>query len=319
MTEMSAIRSDTGRFPPGRSGNPAGRPLRSRNRASRLAELIDEAESAAIVRAMVDRALAGDGAALRACFTRLLPRPREAAVEIDLPPVACAADVCEASTALIAAVASGDISPREAQQVMRLLTAHLKLLAAARGEAPAAAPPPKPSSRYEDRLAMPPDPDPGKGGACISPVSAGAPPPVPDAPAQAARVSRSSRDRTKDAKSETGGRPEAAAPPDRPGEANHGIVTLPRGLAPRATAQRLYFACSEPGRRACSARPAARSCGGEAGRVLPASTAALHLRPVLCVCPVSARGYVRCRPPPPGGRTAPIGADEPVTRLPACG
>ncbi|TFI56293.1 hypothetical protein E2493_20920 [Sphingomonas parva] len=126
-----SLRSSTGQFLPGQSGNPAGRPRGARNKASVLGDLIDAEVKETIVIKVVARALAGEWPALRACFTRLVPRPREAPVAIDLPPVASALDVAEAGTALIAAVAAGEVTPREAQQVMRLLTAQLRLLAAA--------------------------------------------------------------------------------------------------------------------------------------------------------------------------------------------
>ena len=130
MTDMTPIRSAAGQFLPGRSGNPAGRPKGSRNRATLLAALIDEADHDAIVRAVVDRALAGEWAAQRACFTRLVAPLREAPVTLDLPPVASPVDVAEAGAALIAAAAAGEITLAEAQRVMSLLTAQLKILEA---------------------------------------------------------------------------------------------------------------------------------------------------------------------------------------------
>ena len=164
------IRSATGRFLPGRSGNPAGRPRGSRNRGSLLIDVIDEADSAAIVRAVVDRALAGEWPALRACFTRLVAPAREAPVEIDLPPAASALDVAEAGSALIAAVAAGEIAPGAAQKVMKLLASQLKILASANrtgGEAAATVRDTAWATTAE---------------ACISPVPAGAARPSTDGP-----------------------------------------------------------------------------------------------------------------------------------------
>ena len=139
MSELTDTpsRSAGGQFLPGRSGNPAGRPRGSRNRATLLAALISEEQEAAIVQAVIDRAIAGHWPALRACFTRLLP-PARPVIEIDLPPIASAEDVAEAGSALIAAVAAGEISPGEAQRVMRLLTAQIRLYTAARGTRDAA-------------------------------------------------------------------------------------------------------------------------------------------------------------------------------------
>ncbi|WP_206185984.1 DUF5681 domain-containing protein [Sphingosinicella sp. BN140058] len=121
-------RATTGQFLPGRSGNPAGRPRGARNKASRLLEMLSDGEEEAIARAVIERALAGEWPALRACFTRLMPPAKSAAVEIDLPDTATRADVAEAGSALIAAMAAGEITPLEAEQVMKLLTAHARLI-----------------------------------------------------------------------------------------------------------------------------------------------------------------------------------------------
>ncbi|PSJ39540.1 DUF5681 domain-containing protein [Allosphingosinicella deserti] len=136
MTDLSSTptRAASGRFLPGRSGNPAGRPPGSRNRSSLLIEQIDEADSAAIVKAVVDRALSGHWPAQRACLTRLFAPAKEAPIALDLPAVASAADVAAAGTALIAALAAGDVTPGEAQKVMAVLAGHLKALDAARRE-----------------------------------------------------------------------------------------------------------------------------------------------------------------------------------------
>ncbi|QAY75226.1 DUF5681 domain-containing protein [Sphingosinicella sp. BN140058] len=156
-------RAATGRFLPGTSGNPAGRPLGARNKASTLREMLDAAESEAVVRAVVDRALAGDWPALRACFTRLVPPARAEPVEIDLPPIATMADVADAGAALIAAVAAGDITPGDAQKVMSILTRQLKLLAAA------------PTRGAQDEIDVDAGARPVEKRACISPVFTAAP------------------------------------------------------------------------------------------------------------------------------------------------
>ena len=134
MTNVTPIRSTAGQFLPGRSGNPAGRPPGSRDRASVLGELIDADVSKQIVLKVVARALAGEWPALRACFTRLVAPVREAPVAFELPAVASPVDVAEAGSALIAAMAAGEITAGEAQKVMGLLTAQLKNLALAAAE-----------------------------------------------------------------------------------------------------------------------------------------------------------------------------------------
>src|SRR5205807_3276838 len=94
-----AGRTKDGRFAPGRSGNPAGRPKGARNRATLFREALREGEAETLIRALVDRALAGDAVALRFCVDRLVAKPRARAVELDLAPGA------EADPAAIAAAA----------------------------------------------------------------------------------------------------------------------------------------------------------------------------------------------------------------------
>jgi hypothetical protein len=79
---------DRGRFRPGVSGNPRGRPPGSRNHATLAAAALLEGEAEAITRKAVELALAGDPVALRLCMERILPplreRPRPA-IEADGP------------------------------------------------------------------------------------------------------------------------------------------------------------------------------------------------------------------------------------------
>lgn len=60
-------RPDT-RYKRGQSGNPAGRPLGSRNAATMLVEMMLHGEARALTRQAVNLALAGDTAALKLCL-----------------------------------------------------------------------------------------------------------------------------------------------------------------------------------------------------------------------------------------------------------
>ncbi|PSJ37733.1 DUF5681 domain-containing protein [Allosphingosinicella deserti] len=171
----ASARATTGQFLPGRSGNPAGRPRGARNKASRLREMLDDGEDNAIVRAVVDRALAGEWPALRACFTRLMPPAKDVPVDIDLPDIASAADVAHAGSALIAAVAAGEVTPIEAQHVMKLLARQLTFVQAdeRRSSAPGAdASASKPAAGRTTYRTAPPAPAAPAADPCISPVLA---------------------------------------------------------------------------------------------------------------------------------------------------
>src|SRR5438128_726120 len=91
-------------FAKGRSGNPAGRRLGSRNKATVAAQELLANEAEALTRKAVEAALAGDPMAMRLCLERILPRER--VVKFALPPIKSAADVAPASHALRVASAA---------------------------------------------------------------------------------------------------------------------------------------------------------------------------------------------------------------------
>ena len=70
-------RDADGRFRKGRSGNPKGRPMGVRNKATEAAELVLDGEAEALTRKAVERALEGEASALRLCLERIIPPRRE--------------------------------------------------------------------------------------------------------------------------------------------------------------------------------------------------------------------------------------------------
>src|SRR5260221_3068779 len=85
LLETSPHRDATGRFLPGRSGNPAGKKPGTRNRATLLREALNEGEDRAAARLVIDKALAGNLVAARFVVDRLMPRPRGRPIAIYLP------------------------------------------------------------------------------------------------------------------------------------------------------------------------------------------------------------------------------------------
>jgi len=98
-----------------------------------------EGQHEALTQAAINKALEGDGVALRLCLDRLAPPRKDAPVSFDLPPITTAADTVAASSALLDAVAAGEVTPDEAGRVMALLTAHKSLVEAGDLEARIAA------------------------------------------------------------------------------------------------------------------------------------------------------------------------------------
>ena len=127
--EGKALEQVHGRpFAKGRSGNPAGRRLGSRNRATIAAQKMLAGEAEALTRKAVEAALAGDPTAMRLCLERILPRDR--AVKFALPRIKSAADIARAMEAVTAALADGLITPAEGQAIARVVTTFVQTIEA---------------------------------------------------------------------------------------------------------------------------------------------------------------------------------------------
>ena len=129
MTEpVSTGEKQVGRWQPGQSGNPAGRPKGARHKVTQAVEALLEGQAEALTQRAIEKALEGDGAALRLCLERLAPPRKDAAVFFDLPAIQSATDTVRASSSLLEAVAAGNVTPDEAGRIMELLTAHKALV-----------------------------------------------------------------------------------------------------------------------------------------------------------------------------------------------
>jgi Family of unknown function (DUF5681) len=113
-------------FTKGQSGNPRGRPRGSRNTAARIAQLLLEGEAEALARKAIERALAGDGLALKLCLDRLLAPQRRRPVELELPELREASGLAGAMAAVGAAAARGEITPSEAFELAQVVDVALR-------------------------------------------------------------------------------------------------------------------------------------------------------------------------------------------------
>lgn len=104
-------------FEPGNTGKPKG----ARHRVTRAIEALMADEAEALTRVAIDKALAGDATALKLCFDRLAPTPRDRAINLTLPPIKTPADVPQAIQAVIDAVGGGVITPSEGAAVATLI------------------------------------------------------------------------------------------------------------------------------------------------------------------------------------------------------
>ena len=119
-------RKPDGTFAPGNSMG--GRTPGSRNRVTRAIEALLEGQHEALTQTAISKALEGDMTAMRLCLDRIAPPRKDAPISFALPPIKTAADTVTASSALLDAVASGDVTPDEAGRVMALLSAHKALV-----------------------------------------------------------------------------------------------------------------------------------------------------------------------------------------------
>jgi hypothetical protein len=112
------------RFKPGQSGNPNGRPKGSLNATTLAAQALLDGEAEILTRKAIELAKGGDLTALRLCMDRLLPPRKDRPVSLDLPRIDRARDVPKAISALVAAVAAGELTPSDAGEVTKLLDAY---------------------------------------------------------------------------------------------------------------------------------------------------------------------------------------------------
>ena len=78
-------------------------------------------EAEALTRRAIEKAIEGDGLALRLCLERILPAPKDKPVAFAIPNIKSARDASEAASAVLAVVSEGGLTPIEAGRVMSLI------------------------------------------------------------------------------------------------------------------------------------------------------------------------------------------------------
>ena len=129
MSAANAAPKQRGRpFKKGKSGNPKGRPQGSRNKATLACQELLDGEAEALARKAVELALGGDIQALRLCLDRLIPPRKDRTINLDLPDLEAAEGLEAASSAVLTAVAAGDITPTEGQALTTNIEGRRKML-----------------------------------------------------------------------------------------------------------------------------------------------------------------------------------------------
>jgi hypothetical protein len=123
MSRKSGRNTD-GTFAEGNRGKPRG----ARHKATQAVLAMLDGEAETLTRKAIDMALQGDGAALRLCLERLAPPRKDTPVRFHLPAMQGAEGAASAMSAILASVASGDLTPSEASGLAGLVEAYRKAL-----------------------------------------------------------------------------------------------------------------------------------------------------------------------------------------------
>ena len=128
MTEPTDKKQIPGRFKPGESGNPKGRPAGSKNAAIAALDAIGEESAQDLIRSVIAKAQDGDMTAARIVLDRAWPVRKGRPVMFTMPPVSSAADTAKALSGVLEAVAGGLLSIEEGQGLAAILESQRKTL-----------------------------------------------------------------------------------------------------------------------------------------------------------------------------------------------
>lgn len=110
-------RGKDGRFAKGNAGRPKG----ARHKTTEAIEQLLDEDAKAITRKAVELAKGGDMVAIRLVLDRVAPPRKGRATRIRMPKVESLADVPQALSSLIAAMAAGEVSSEEAADAATVL------------------------------------------------------------------------------------------------------------------------------------------------------------------------------------------------------
>ena len=126
-------------FEPDQSGNPAGQPKGSRNKATLAVEALLDGEAEEITRKVIELAKKDDLVAIRLCLERIAPPRKDRPVLFALPPLGKPEDTVNAFAAIVATVASGQLTPTEAGELSKVVDTYARALLASELETRVAA------------------------------------------------------------------------------------------------------------------------------------------------------------------------------------
>ena len=115
-------------FEKGQSGNPNGRPEGSRNKATILAQALLNGQAEELIQQCIEKALDGDGMAMRLCIERLVPPRKDSPVNLDLPKMERVDDTVKAMAVISSGVADGELTPSEGQVLSGMVENYRKAI-----------------------------------------------------------------------------------------------------------------------------------------------------------------------------------------------
>jgi hypothetical protein len=124
MKQLS--RDGTGQFKKGTSGNPAGRPAGSRNKATLLCEQLLAGDAGELMAKVLEMAKKDDFRALQFCLERILPVPKERCINLELRPVSSAQNLPMQYQDIVSAIGNGTITPSEGESLSNILVSHAR-------------------------------------------------------------------------------------------------------------------------------------------------------------------------------------------------
>lgn len=118
---MTEPKKRPGRWKAGQSGNPKGKPAGTRSKSTQLLLALMEGDACAIAKSVIDAAKGGDLMAAKIILDRLIPPAKERPLHLDLPDTTTAEGVSEAQSAILQAVAAGELLPGEASTLSAIV------------------------------------------------------------------------------------------------------------------------------------------------------------------------------------------------------
>lgn len=113
--------TNDGRWKPGQSGNPSGRPQGARAKALIAFDQLGEDSTKEIVEQVIAKAKGGDVMAIRTVLERTWPVRKGRKLTFELPEVKTAAELPGAIAAISRQVAEGELTPDEGAMIVGLL------------------------------------------------------------------------------------------------------------------------------------------------------------------------------------------------------